>query len=189
MKTKRLGNSISFVCCWVWGEIFSSRLKSFNSCVPRFSFFFFKSRFFTSLLLRFSGEVDVLSQVVWAVKCNLLSVASSNMYSTHNISPLSLFRLLSALLLPLFSATQWNLRLNFHSNEITINYIGCPTKWGVRRVLASLYKRPKMYWLLLPKNNTLLAAAAAAAKLQTFADAAGLFISPFPNDPRSKAKC
>ena len=73
-----------------WGEIFSSRLKSFNSCVPRFSFFFFKSRFFTSLLLRFSGEVDVLSQVVWAVKCNLLSVASSNMYSTHNISPLSL---------------------------------------------------------------------------------------------------
>ena len=121
-----------------WGEIFSSRLKSFNSCVPRFSFFFFKSRFFTSLLLRFSGEVDVLSQVVWAVKCNLLSVASSNMYSTHNISPLSLSRLLSALLLTLFSATQWNLRLNFHSNEITINYIGCPTKWGVRRVLASL---------------------------------------------------
>ena len=28
-----------------WGEIFSSRLKSFNSCVPRFSFFFFQVSF------------------------------------------------------------------------------------------------------------------------------------------------
>ena len=129
MKTKRLGNSISFVCCWVLGGNFFLSVKKLQLlCPPFFVFFFFKSRFFTSLLLRFSGEVDVLSQVVWAVKCNLLSVASSNMYSTHNISPLSLFRLLSALLLPLFSATQWNFRLNFHSNEITINYPGCPTK-------------------------------------------------------------
>ena len=66
MKTKRLGNSISLLSAAVWGfrgDFFFSQLKSFNSCVPRF-LRFFKSRFFTSLLLRFSGEVDVLSQVV-----------------------------------------------------------------------------------------------------------------------------
>ena len=65
MKTKRLGNSISFVCCWVLGGNFFLSVKKLQLlCPPFFVFFFFKSRFFTSLLLRFSGEVDVLSQVV-----------------------------------------------------------------------------------------------------------------------------
>ena len=61
-----LGRAFPLFCLLLFGvlgEIFFSQLKSFNSCVPRF-LRFFKSRFFTSLLLRFSGEVDVLSQVV-----------------------------------------------------------------------------------------------------------------------------
>ena len=100
--------SLLSVCLPVsWGIFFLSSWKLQLLCPP---FFFQVSR---SLLLRFSGEVDVLSQVVWAVKCNLLSVASSNMYSTHNISPLSSLPLALRSSTPsLFSSTLGYLCLN-----------------------------------------------------------------------------
>ena len=113
------------------GNFFLSVKKLQLLCPPFFVFFFFKSRFFTSLLLRFSGEVDVLSQVVWAVKCNLLSVASSNMYSTHNISPLSLSLALRSSTPSLFSYTvefspEFSLKWNYNQLHWMPHKVGRP---------------------------------------------------------------